>query len=169
MSHEKLKALIEQARREDKIIYCPGNNNYYAVEEIEEYNRQGKLLWAVEHFELRTYDDYWNSQNEQKKEQIKEKKGILYFPVAECGTVRVISEDISFWYYEKKSLQTMIHLKSGDCLRVEQDIETVDIKISESKVPAIGNELAKFWEELLIDTYNNKNLQQNESDARNGN
>lgn len=97
MSHEKLKALIEQAWREDKIIYCPGNNNYYAVEEIEEY-RQGKLLCAV-----------------------------------------------------------------------EQDIETVDIKISESKVPAIGNELAKFWEELLIDTYNNKNLQQNESDARNGN
>lgn len=169
MSHEKLKALIEQARREDKIIYCPGNNNYYAVEEIKEYNRQGKLLWAVEHFQLRTYDDYCNSQMEQKKEQVKEKKGILYFPVAECGTVRVFSEDISFWYYEKKSLQTMIHLKSGDCLRVEQDIETVDIKISESKVPAIGNELAKFWEELLIDTYNNKNLQKNESDARNGN
>ena len=168
MSHEKLKALIEQAKREDKIIYCPGNNNYYAVEEIEEYNRQGKLLWAVEHFELRTYDDYWNSQNEQKKEQVKEKKGILYFPVAECGTVRVFPEDISFWYYEKKSLQTMIHLKSGDCLRVEQDIETVDLKISESKVPAIGKELAKFWEELLIETYSNKNLQQNESDARNG-
>jgi hypothetical protein len=53
-------------------------------------------------------------------------------------------------------------------LRVEQDIETVDLKISESKVPAIGKELAKFWEELLIDTYSNKNLQQNERDSRNG-
>lgn len=169
MSYEKLKALIEQARREDKIIYCPGNNNYYAVEEIEEYNRQGKLLWAVEHFELRTYDDYFNSQMEQKKEQVKEKKRILYFPIAECGIVRVFSEDISFWYYEKKSLQTMIHLKSGDCLRVEQDIETVDIKILESEVPAVGKELARFWEKVLIDTYNNKNLQQNESDAKNGN
>ena len=150
MSHEKLKALIDQARREDKIIYCPGNDNYYAVEEIEEYNRQGKLLWAIEHFELRTYDDYWNSQNGKKKEESKEKKGILYFPVLECGTVRVFTEEISFWYYDKKTLQTMIHLKSGDCLRVEQDIETVDLKISESKIPAIGKELAEFWEDIIV-------------------
>ena len=150
MSHEKLKALIDQARREDKIIYCPGNDNYYAVEEIEEYNRQGKLLWAVEHFELRTYDDYWNSQNGKKKEESKEKKGILYFPVAECGTVRVFTEEISFWYYDKKTLQTMIHLKSGDCLRVEQDIETVDLKISESKIPAIGKQLAEFYEDIIV-------------------
>lgn len=168
MSHEKLKALIEQARRENKVLYCPGNNQYYTPADMENLNSKGKCLWAIEHFELKSYDELSESRNILNKSHSQEKKGILYFPVSECGTVRVFTEDISFWYYEKKSLQTMIHLKSGDCLRVEQDIETVDIKISESKVPAIGNELAKFWEELLTDTYNNKNLQQNERDARNG-
>lgn len=150
MSHEKLKALIEQAKREDKIIYCPGNDNYYAVEEIEEYNRQGKLLWAIEHFELRNYDDYWNSTNGKKEEQKKEKKGVIYFPVSECGTVRVFTEEISFWYYDKKTLSSMVHLKSGDCLRVEQDIETVDQKIMDSKGPAIGKELADFWYDIIV-------------------
>lgn len=169
MSHEKLKALIEQARRENKVLYCPGNNQYYTPADMDNLNSKGKCLWAIEHFELKSYNELSESRNILNKSHSQEKKEILYFPVAECGTVRVFTEDISFWYYEKKSLQTMIHLKSGDCLRVEQDIETVDIKISESKVPAIGNKLAKFWEELLIDTYNNKNLQQNESDARNGN
>lgn len=167
MSHEKLKALIEQARQERKVLYCAGNNQYYTPADMDNLNSEGKCLWAVEHFELVDYNQLITSKLKKPLEH--ESKGIIYLPVVDTGNTRVIAEDISFWYYDKKVMQTMVHLKSGDCLRVEQDIETVDIKISESKVPAIGNELAKFWEELLIDTYNNKNLQQNESDARNGN
>lgn len=149
MAHEKLTALIERAKKEDKILYCPGNGHYYDPQEIEAYNKQGKLLWAVEHFELRTYDDYHNSESGIKKAP----KGVLYFSVAECGTVRVFASNISFWYYDKKALQSMIHLKQGDCLRVEENIETVDSKIMESKEPLIGRELAKFWEEVLIERY----------------
>lgn len=146
MSHEKLKALIEQARKEDKLIYCPGNDCFYTPDEFEDYNKQGKLLWAIQHFTLRVKNDC-TLKTAYKESVIRtdmRARGILYFPIEECGTVRVFSEDISFWYYNKKSMQTMLHLKSGDCLRVEQDIETVDQKISDSKVPAIGKELAKF-------------------------
>jgi len=58
MDHEKLTALIERAKKEDKILYCPGNGNFYHPEAIEAYNKEGRLLWAVEHFELRTYETF---------------------------------------------------------------------------------------------------------------
>lgn len=157
MAHEKLKALIEQARTESKVLYCPGNNQFYTPADMDNLNAQGKCLWAVEHFELRSIEDCRTELYTLPDEKPK-KKGILYFPVAECGTVRIFSDDISFWYYEKKSMQTMLHLKSGDCLRVEQDIETVDLKISESKVPAIGKEVAEFWYELLKDYHAGKEI-----------
>lgn len=152
MSHEKLKALIEQARKERKVLYCAGNSQYYTPADMDNLNSQGKCLWAVEHFELVDYDQLITSKLKKPSEH--EPKGIIYLPVADTGNTRVIAEDISFWYYDKKVMQTMVHLKSGDCLRVEQDIETVDQKISESRVPAIGKELAEFWYSLIEEHYN---------------
>lgn len=160
MSHEKLKALIEQARQERKVLYCAGNNQYYTPADMDNLNSQGKCLWAVEHFELVDYDQLITSK--LKKPFLEnltefEAKGIIYLPVTESGNTRVKAEDISFWYYDEKALQTMVHLKSGDCLRVEQNIETVDQKILNSRVPAIGKELAEFWYSLIEEHYSHLN------------
>lgn len=154
MSHEKLKALIERAKLEHKVIYCPRNEQFYTPAEFEKQNSNGKLLWAIEHFELR---NYLNPFHEIIGEKKKEPKGIASFSVAGCGVVRVMTSDISFWYYDKKGLQTMLHLKHGDCLRVEENIDSVDQKIMESKEPAIGKELAEFWEEILMERHKGLN------------
>jgi hypothetical protein len=94
---------------------------------------------------------------------IQDKSVILFFPVAEMGTIRVLAENISFWYYDDKSKQTMIHLKCGACLRVEQHIDIVDKKIMESREPVIGKKIAEFWEQLIIETYNNLNKNERQS------
>jgi hypothetical protein len=148
MSHEKLKVLIERARQENKVLYCAGNNQYYTPADMDNLNSEGKCLWAVEHFELVDYNQLITSKYEKPLKF--EAKGIIYLPVTDTGNTRVMTEEISFWYYDKKAMQTMVHLKSGDCLRVEQDIETVDQKILDSKVPAIGRELAEFWEDIIV-------------------
>jgi hemolysin-activating ACP:hemolysin acyltransferase len=152
MSQKTLKTLIERARTENKVLYCPGNDQYYTPADLDNLNSKGKCLWAIEHFELKSYDDLAESRNfhVHNKTNSEEKIGIIYFPVAELGDTRVFVSDISFWYYEEKSNQTMIHLQSGECLRVDQPLEIVDQKIMEAREPLIGKELANFWYDIIV-------------------
>ncbi len=69
---KSLQKLIQQARDEQKMLWCRYQNLWFLPDQLEDLNQRGKFRWGAINFELRDSMERVEQLNKELKEKEKE-------------------------------------------------------------------------------------------------